>query len=307
MSTGLIQLVERHRGAETPVRPRHEPLFAMSSRGIPGDVPPLERESIPEMEPPPATDATGVRATSSAEEEFPLPPPPGIPGKAGAAPDSPAGMPQRGAPPEPQASVASGRVSEGRRTPERSPEGSVPPPDWPEQPGLEAPTPGRPPVSPVSEKSGTTPNPGIQPGIFSGQGALPGPEKQDSISPHSSHPPGGELPESAGSSGISAAGSPVAVPSAGEFEPTGEGRPSKVSPIRPPERFSPPGDSVSGIPDTAGRLSREPASPGVQISIGRIEVRLIAPPASPPPSRRAAAPAIPVSLEDYLKSRQGGS
>lgn len=47
-----------------------------------------------------------------------------------------------------------------------------------------------------------------------------------------------------------------------------------------------------------------PAAPTIQITIGRIEVRATQPPAAP--QRRAAASSAAMSLDDYLRGRNGG-
>jgi hypothetical protein len=79
-----------------------------------------------------------------------------------------------------------------------------------------------------------------------------------------------------------------------------EGPALVVRPQVAPARASEP-------PARAGRqASRPPAEPAVQVTIGRIEVRAVTPPA------RRAAPAKPtrsgptLSLDDYLRQRQGG-
>lgn len=49
----------------------------------------------------------------------------------------------------------------------------------------------------------------------------------------------------------------------------------------------------------------EPAPPAIHVTIGRIEVRATAPAVAPTPGARRAAPTL--SLEDYLRSRGGGT
>jgi hypothetical protein len=58
----------------------------------------------------------------------------------------------------------------------------------------------------------------------------------------------------------------------------------------------------------AGRLKaqQEPLpAPTIHVTIGRIEVRATPAPASAPPSRPKPAPTM--SLDDYLRQRNGGS
>jgi hypothetical protein len=50
---------------------------------------------------------------------------------------------------------------------------------------------------------------------------------------------------------------------------------------------------------------REPA-PAVRVTIGRVVVRA-SPAAERPPARRVELPRPPLSLEEYLQSRQGGA
>ena len=75
--------------------------------------------------------------------------------------------------------------------------------------------------------------------------------------------------------------------------------PMTVHPVTAPYREPMPAESR--------RMEQEPpsSSPTVRVTIGRIEVRAVMAPASPPPKR--SSPATPrLSLEDYLKRRNGG-
>ena len=47
-----------------------------------------------------------------------------------------------------------------------------------------------------------------------------------------------------------------------------------------------------------------PEAPPITVSIGRVEVRAV-PPAQEPPRRDEAAPPAGLSLDDYLRSRDG--
>jgi hypothetical protein len=72
--------------------------------------------------------------------------------------------------------------------------------------------------------------------------------------------------------------------------------------IAPPDR-SRDGRSTSA-PTTANEAPPEPpAPPVIHVTIGRVEVRATPTPAAP---RRAAHPTSTLSLEDYLRSRNGG-
>lgn len=55
---------------------------------------------------------------------------------------------------------------------------------------------------------------------------------------------------------------------------------------------------------TASTANGDQAAPTIRVTIGRIEVRAITQAA--PPARRAATPEPKLSLEDYLRSRNGG-
>jgi hypothetical protein len=81
-----------------------------------------------------------------------------------------------------------------------------------------------------------------------------------------------------------------------------EGPALVVRPQVAPARASEP-------PARAGRqASRPPAEPAVQVTIGRIEVRAEAAPASPPARRRGKGNGrgAVMSLEEYLKLRSNG-
>ena len=59
-------------------------------------------------------------------------------------------------------------------------------------------------------------------------------------------------------------------------------------------------------PHTGAEPASLPAAPTIRVSIGRIEVRAVLPPM--PPARRATSSRSghKLSLEEYLKQRQGG-
>ena len=84
----------------------------------------------------------------------------------------------------------------------------------------------------------------------------------------------------------------------GAFEPTG-------TPVRDyPERsesVDPGGSSSYSTRENA--FSR--TEPTIRVTIGRIEVRAVSPPEPPP--RRTKQPAPKMSLDDYLRSRNGGT
>jgi hypothetical protein len=61
--------------------------------------------------------------------------------------------------------------------------------------------------------------------------------------------------------------------------------------------FVPPGTSQN-------LKAAEKPEPIIRVNIGRIEVRAATPPATPRSKRARAGP--PLSLEDYLKQRNGG-
>jgi hypothetical protein len=85
------------------------------------------------------------------------------------------------------------------------------------------------------------------------------------------------------------------------------GAPLSVAPraIRP----RPAGNSERGAQEEEDLRAppAEPSAPAVRVSIGRIEVRAITPPPTPPAQRTGAARPEPgLSLDDYLKQRNGG-
>ncbi|HOO54308.1 MAG TPA: hypothetical protein PLM24_00050 [Methanothrix sp.] len=76
---------------------------------------------------------------------------------------------------------------------------------------------------------------------------------------------------------------------------------SRAQAISPPEvtRFVAPKDSTKTQPTET--------NPTIQVKIGRVEVRAAAPTGpTPPPSRGAPQPAPKLSLDEYLKQRDGG-
>jgi hypothetical protein len=107
-------------------------------------------------------------------------------------------------------------------------------------------------------------------------------------------------------------------PDVGGADPSGPPRPTSDEPAAPPavERREPPARVLEPRPETARPLPwiadlppLEPAlpqpapAPTIQVTIGRIDVRV----ASPAPSARTRKPAEPtLSLEAYLRQREGG-
>jgi translation initiation factor IF-2 len=72
----------------------------------------------------------------------------------------------------------------------------------------------------------------------------------------------------------------------------------RVAPARPAAR-----PARSGVP--AGGRPRAAAGPTIRVHIGRVEVRAVVPAAPAPPPRPARPPGPRLSLEDYLRSRDG--
>ena len=64
--------------------------------------------------------------------------------------------------------------------------------------------------------------------------------------------------------------------------------------------------AVRPAPNSAGVRNQGPIVPTIAITIGRISIRGV-PPAAPPPSRSTRSNRPQVSLNDYLKSRNGGN
>jgi hypothetical protein len=78
--------------------------------------------------------------------------------------------------------------------------------------------------------------------------------------------------------------------------------PAIVDPIN---RRSPP--SSNGLQYRQVLAPAALPSPTIHITIGRIDIRAVTPPALPPRSRSATSTAPKLSLESYLQSRNGGS
>jgi hypothetical protein len=77
---------------------------------------------------------------------------------------------------------------------------------------------------------------------------------------------------------------------------TGGGTTSPVHPLARRER------DPSGAESDLGTLTESPVR-AVHVTIGRIEVRAVTPPASPEPKAASSRPSRALSLEDYLKQR----
>ena len=63
--------------------------------------------------------------------------------------------------------------------------------------------------------------------------------------------------------------------------------------------------------ELTNKVSAEPeakpeGTPTIQVTIGRVEVRAITPPATPAPRTRPARPGPALSLDDYLRERNRG-
>jgi hypothetical protein len=112
------------------------------------------------------------------------------------------------------------------------------------------------------------------------------------VAPASQREPVSEPPQAARSAAIQPVIRPVerAAPATPERteRPAGE-----QAPAAPGPRVDQP---AAGTP---------PSIPSVQVSIGRVEVRAVFAPPAPPPARGRPAPVM--SLDEYLKSRDGGS
>ncbi len=59
-------------------------------------------------------------------------------------------------------------------------------------------------------------------------------------------------------------------------------------------------------PPQLAPASQAPPVPTIRVTIGRVEVRAVMPPAPPPPARLPAATGLTLSLDDYLKQRKEG-
>ena len=72
----------------------------------------------------------------------------------------------------------------------------------------------------------------------------------------------------------------------------------------PPAREAPRADAASAARDfTANTLMTEQSVPVINVTIGRVEVRAVQPPAGKPRSEPSRPK--PLSLDDYLKQRGG--
>jgi hypothetical protein len=83
-----------------------------------------------------------------------------------------------------------------------------------------------------------------------------------------------------------------------------------VAPAEPSPRLSQPTLGrlfpPSALPPEQ-RITTPAVPPTIQVRIGRIEVRAITAPPPPPSRSRSAAAAPRLSLQDYLKARNGGN
>lgn len=89
-------------------------------------------------------------------------------------------------------------------------------------------------------------------------------------------------------------------------------RPSRPEVSAPPARATaappsavPAPPPVRSVPRAARIPASPPAAPPIRVSIGRVEVRLVAPPAPPSPSP-PSQPKPAMSLDEYLRRRHGG-
>lgn len=84
--------------------------------------------------------------------------------------------------------------------------------------------------------------------------------------------------------------------------------PPAVAPLVAPGVVRPQlNDELERGPREPRVAAPEPPAPTIRVAIGRIEVRAITRPPAPPTQRTAPArPGSALSLDDYLKQRNGG-
>lgn len=94
----------------------------------------------------------------------------------------------------------------------------------------------------------------------------------------------------------------IGKPMAPRAAPVQASKTSGARPISPDRR---PDLKVKSSPDPFTSADDSPSAGAIYVTIGRIEVRAIHPPAEPAPPRPPPKPTL--SLDDYLKQRNGGA
>jgi len=90
-----------------------------------------------------------------------------------------------------------------------------------------------------------------------------------------------------------------------EKRPGGEAAGLVVSPELKPSEPHPQRPPTTAAEDRAGAAARSASAPAIHVTIGRVEVRAVTPPA-PAVKPRRAAPSPSLPLEEYLKQRNEG-
>jgi hypothetical protein len=85
--------------------------------------------------------------------------------------------------------------------------------------------------------------------------------------------------------------------------PAVSGPPASAAPAPPSVIPAPP--LTRSVPSATKIPASPPGTPTIRVSIGRVEVRLVAPPAPPSPSP-PSQPKPAMSLDEYLRGRHGG-
>jgi hypothetical protein len=105
----------------------------------------------------------------------------------------------------------------------------------------------------------------------------------------------------------------VGAPSSGKVNPLVSGNEQGRAATSPVPRIAPrivdhsPDQRREQAPRETRAFAPEPPAPTIRVAIGRIEVRAITPPPAPPPRRESPVRSGPaLSLDDYLKQRNGG-
>jgi hypothetical protein len=298
MTDFLTRLAERAMGLGRVVRPVVPSRYAPDVNGLQPGAPVLEDDTMPEAVPPVATaaspevvgrysiDALGRSVAADSAR------PAVAPGEIGAAltarlpADSPSGPPPRSATgpaprPSPLVGFEEGDDAPARSTPRPARPAAVTAERWEQRRVNQAPVVPAPPA--------------------------PRDRPSDDVAP-----PTSSAPREAGSSAEMVAPltgrSRFTTPPAGPFLVVPHPR-VDASVGGPSRELGPPTEPAVARPHPTFEVSPAPAGPAptVRVTIGRIEVRAVPPPAPPEPrpAPRSAEPAL--SLDDYLKLRRGAA